>query len=364
MHHDHSSTSLPRGGVQPVSGWPLPAFGTLDAASPGFLWQTMQMRPLWRQAVFLAMSAGLMERPVEFLARSIGEVEPDAAWANVLAELAATLRLMKPREVVEGAIGACPDGLLGALDKLGFEPMSPEGYGRLTSFFRNPTARKRRKVVEQIAHLDEDRLLAIEALDEVLLTPTIAMRAGRSRDAVRLNAQVAAARLLCSGVSDQDLRVAIEADNGRLGRDWFSKLLSRRADRLLPLDHPTDGDAEFERVTPFNRRRFGEAFQNCLGRHDMLLGRFLSGTWAMVAWAPAQVLVETTLSTDSSWLLTGLHAHANGRVTRATIERVAARLGPLGVKCFLAAKPPEELAAVRDALGAWDHAMVDVINLG
>lgn len=362
--HDHSPIVLPRGGLQPICGWPLSAFGKLDSVAPGFLWQAMKARPRWRQAVFAALAIGADERPLDFLRAAQGDFEEPDSWAEMLSELAATLRIMKPREIIEAAFGACPDGLLGSLDKLGFEAMSPEAYGLLISIFNadSPDDLRRRRVVQQVAHLDEDRLAAIMAIEPTLLSTTIAMRIGRRRDAERLSAQVAVARLTCSTVTDEVLRTAIETDDGRMGNCWFSRLMSSKADRLLPSELPTDGDSDFVRVTPSNRQQMGREFQNCLGRADMLTGRLLGGTWAMVAWMAEKLLVEITLTTDGDWVLTGLHAHANARVTRGAVEKVAERLGPLGVKCFVAARCPPDLNAVRDTFGGWEAPLLDFLD--
>lgn len=367
MHnnHDHSSIALPRGGLQPICGWPLVAFGKLDSAAPGFLWQAMQTRPRWRQAVFAALATGIEERPIDFLRAAQGEFNDPDTWAETLAELAAALRVMKPRQIVEATFGVCPDGLLGSLDKLGFSAMSPDAYAGLISIFTadDPDTLRLRRVVQQIAHLDEDRLAAIQVLDPSLLSTTTAMRMGCRRDADRINAQAAVVRLTCSGVTEDDLRAAIGGDDRRMGNCWFSRLISSRADRLLPSELPTDGYLDFVRVTPANRERMGREFRNCLGSADMLTSRLLGGTWAMVAWMAEKLLVEITLTTDGTWIVTGLHAHANARVTRVAVEKVAERLAPLGVKCFLPARCPQDLNAVRDAFGSWDHAMIDVIDL-
>lgn len=366
MHnnHDHSSITLPHGGLQPICGWPLVAFGKLDSAAPGFLWQAMKTRPRWRQAVFAALATGIEERPLDFLRAAQGEFNDPNTWAEMLAELAAALRVMKPRQIIEATFGVCPDGLLGSLDKLGFAAMSAEAYAGLISIFTGdgPDLHRLRRVVQQIAHLDEDRLAAIMALDPSLLTTTTAMRIGRKRDADSINAQAAVVRLTCSNVTDDDLRAAIGGDDGRMGNCWFSRIISSRADRLLPREIPTDGDSDFVRVTPANREKVGREFQNCLGRADMLTSRFLGGTWAMAAWMPEKLLVEITLTTGGDWVLTGLHAHANARVTRGAVEKVAERLSQLGVKCFIPARCPPELNAARDALGGWELPLLDFLD--
>lgn len=58
--------------------------------------------------------------------------------------------------------------------------------------------------------------------------------------------------------------------------------------------------------------------------------------------------------TDIGWMLTGVHGHANGRVSRHVLEAVKERLSSLGVLCALPARPKGDLALVTGAFSRID----------
>ena len=67
-----------------------------------------------------------------------------------LAHTARALVVSKPRQIIQALFGAVPDGLLGALARLGPQPLSdPSLYRELFALFAHPMHRARANLLRQ-----------------------------------------------------------------------------------------------------------------------------------------------------------------------------------------------------------------------
>jgi hypothetical protein len=329
----------PRAAPCALVGWPLEAALVLDAASGGgFLRATCGSRNHWKQAFSAALAGGLLDNPGLFLRRALGKAT-DGSWAVLTAEVAELLPTMKPRGIVQAALGECPPGYLGALFKLGAEPISKLAYIRLLDLFTSsdPVVSRRRAVLFQLTSLDEGRLLAVEQIDPVLLHPTLMARVRAVDHAHELNHILAAIRVCCSSATDDAIRQSLSSfstgGQGRWVRNWLAK--ADQADTALEIDDP-----EMEVVRPTNVGEVADRFNNCL---RTMMVRLLGGTWAAAVLKPSALILTFARLADERWLLSGVHGKANLPVSTEDVALARAKVGQLGDRFVLAAEVPSSL---------------------
>lgn len=369
-HNDHSQTSaseitMSAGRLQPIAGWPLTYVAVIEGVCPGYLWKLMATRPQWRHAAFAALAQGILDDPEAFLNRVNGWIATHGGtWNEMIAEVGATLLRMRPREIIEAAMGSCPDGYLGLLDKAGFEALAEDNYPRLHTIYAStePAIRSRKRCLEQLPDFQEGYLAAVETLDPVLLSPGIVRRYQGHEAASRLNASVSMIRLLVSNADDTAIRESLEREERRPFPGWFCRWL-QRADQPLPRKLPTDGIECLERVVPATARSIGQEFGNCLGRDpDGLSTQMVSGVMAMLAWREAGLLIEIVQAEDDTWFVRRVHARQNAEVTREHMRSVREMLEPVGIKVMIAKSSPPKLEPLLKELGSWRMPLFDLMD--
>ncbi len=335
----------------PLNGWLLKALVRLEEDAPHTLLFAYKAGALWRNAVAVAFANGALERPENFLLRAHGELDESKAATSLRAQFAQAICTMRPQAIVESALDEVPPSLCGALQKIGFSPLSTaEAYRRLIALLgsTSPVGRARRRVMEQISgcRLTDDILQVVECLDLALLTPTTATQVRDAEEAHRLNASLKAIRRLCSTATDAALRESADAmgiafDARRFARSWFAK-----ADRLEPLGIALDQEPDIVRINPATAEGAGRRWRNCLAgyAHEMAAG-------ALAIFAIENLSVIAVLRrTNAGWLLGGIHGAGNGATSREVVEAVTSRLSDLGVLCI---RPISGDAVVASAVGGF-----------
>ena len=138
-------------------GWSTFMLVELDGLAPGLISRLLTASPMSRQSIFSVLAHRRMER-------RDGAPEPDKDADTALARL---LRDGRARAILAGTFGAVQDGWLGALGRLGGEPMtSVQSYHRLRMIFSDPANAKKAKALTHLQKLDEKTLHVIENLDE------------------------------------------------------------------------------------------------------------------------------------------------------------------------------------------------------
>ena len=339
-----------RGVLRPFEGWALDALGELDRSTPGLLTHAFAATPIWRQSVFLCISAGVIPTPSQFLRMANGE-ESDRSWTSVQQDLAEAWIVMSPRQIVRATLGVIPDGLMGRLAKLGSQPMEAEDYTRLVELLTSttPSMKLRAKTLIQLDRLDADLLAAVLALDEIALTPTVLSRVQDGREAGRLNRCIAAIRLISTGATDEAMRQSLNRQsfcNHAFVQGWISK-----ADRLPVIHEPLDNHPELERI--IDGAAAGREFSNCL-RHKT--GQLVSGIWGAWVWRPGR-LIATVTSCLEGPLLSGVYAPGNREPPKEHVRQLKGLLRELGVLCFTRKDVPEELSIL--TMGEFSRFVLD-----
>lgn len=325
---------------RPLSGWLVEPAMILDEASPGFLRQTCRSKPIWRQCFAAILAAGLLSHPALFLRRLHGvPVEAERSWSDLLQEVAEVLPVLQPREMIMAGMESCVDGYLGALAKCGPKLLSRDAYVRLFDLCTgaDPMTRRRRRVLEQLASLDEGQFEALTRLDPILVVPVVVNRIHSREQADSLNDMLAVIRACCTTATDDSIRQSLSSFVAGGARRWARNWVERMDIGVSSL---IIDDPEFEVVTPGTAARVAERFRNCL---KSMRPRMLTGTWAAAVYEPASLILTFVKLADNRWLLTGSHAVANGVVSPVLHQEVRKRVLSLGDRFIVPAETPPEL---------------------
>ncbi|MCR5879872.1 hypothetical protein [Phenylobacterium sp. J367] len=283
----------------------------LDGLASGVLRRLLRSSPLVRQAIFAA------------IAHTMDRNEQEAEL------LAQALCVGRARHVLDSAIGGVPDGLMGALERIGSTPLPrADHYKALVALFASPEKRDRTRCLQHCGEITSLTIDAVTHFDPKWLHPNVLRGATSLRD---LSDFLEALRLLQSlpnGPSDEAVHRAIANMHGRARlQNVIARLMRRSA--AYP-EHPLDADADFRPLrTASDLIRAGRRFRNCLRHH--VLGA-LTGRTAYAVFREQAVLEFRRLQTGG-WLLFEVHGPENDRVprdVRAVIrEACAARSLPM-----------------------------------
>ena len=331
--------------LHPITGWSLKHFGSLDEASPGFLWAAMQASSLWKNACRLAFAHGL---------------HADAGVADPV-HFAVTLRASKPDDIILEALGTLPVGLMGALARVGPDGLcSEESYRRLAAIHSNPASPDRRKaaVLRHLQVIDDEVIAVVDTVRADLLSPTIVSSIPNRTFAAHLNALAAAIEAHCTHASGRAIRRSLEASTpGRRLDDWARGWLER-AD-VFPTP-PFSGDDDVRPLSPADLRRAGRRFRNCLGTK---LGYLLSGQLAFFECVPERAIAVTVKLSDG-WLLTRIHGVGNCRVPEGVQALIRAKFRRRGVRTLEPEKPQTASAPVAMLFDGWGGGLIDLEDFG
>ncbi|MGH1570880.1 hypothetical protein ACRAWG_09655 [Methylobacterium sp. P31] len=343
------------------SQWVLDLSIDLDFACPGFIAATLRFGIQRRQAFFLVLTT-VRERGVNEVARRLRhrEFAPEFRDLEDVALLGrAVVHLRRPRDLVRAVFGGSPDGLLGALARLGPDPIEPEQYRELARLFfsSDPADRRRAKVLGQIegslvgAHIE-----VVNLLDPVLLHPAMVKLLRDEEQVAQLHLAFAYVRAHCSRASDD----AIRASLGRLKPDGrWSDLIRAWAARfdILPCSLDTGGDPTLNVLgSAAALADAGRRYKNCLATkiHEVLIGSLLFVEYLPEALGQPGLICELRRTTQG-YHLEGLFARENRRVRADRACIVRGRLAACGV-AILDHGPGEwsVLNATANALGIVD----------
>ncbi len=346
------SVSLPAGRplprvLRPPSGWTVEPFCKLDEVAPGFLRQVTSSRPQWRHAVAMAVANGLLDHPDRFLERALGE-EPGLPWSDLTARTAKSLLMMSPAAIIDASFGSCPDGLVGALRKLSFEPLSLEAFLALHAVFHDPSLAPQRRTLTQLAHLDEGYFEAIMILDRAILSPVVVRRVRDGRGAERLNALLTSLRRFCSTATDAALTKSVsdlqpDTSTAEWARSWLA-----RADQNVPAPPWSGGDGLIALTSGELLAMAGRSTRTCIRTRvsTMLAGR------AAYYLEPNAGVIACVVRTTTGWLTTQIVGTANGSVLPRVRDSVFDILESNGVPCFRPI-PDEDADAGLRAYSPW-----------
>lgn len=341
-------------------GWTLEAFCILDEAQPGLLRFATSSRPEWRHAVAMAVANGLFDHADRFHETATGEPPEDGPWSSVLSQVATILMIMEPKAIIEASFGSCPDGIVGALRKLDFEPLNRDSFLALHAAFVDPAASVWRKAVMQLARLDQDLFEAACTLDSGMISPSLIMRANSRAGAERFNRQLAAIRRHCSTATEEALMKSLSDLGPDSSTEGWSRSWLARADQNIPAP-PWAGD---ETLVPLNSGELlgkaARATRTCVRTR---IHHVLEGRAAYFLDVESRVIACVVL-TSSGWIATQVVAEGNGVIPPDIQKRVFDTLEANGIACFRPVRHgPNDLGLARHNVWGMGEFEVDEAEL-
>tara|TARA_R110002051_G_scaffold231966_1_gene293812 strand:- start:1839 stop:2942 length:1104 start_codon:yes stop_codon:yes gene_type:complete len=341
------------GSLFPLEGWPLVFAAELETHSPGFLLHALGSKARWRQAFYVFLAVTGLDRAAEFLMRANGS-EFDMPWNSLLDELGQCLRAMRPKDILSASLSEIPEGLGGALSKLGMRPMpSPECYEKLVAVLSDtePAGRQRAKTLLQLVHLDANILDVVLSADPVALIPSIIPQISSTERVQRLNACLTALRSL-AGASDEALRHSLEehATTFRLHefvQSWLPKV------SILPVSCGLEDHPQFERVVPATAAKVGKRYRNCLATK---IPDLLTGVWSAWIWEPGNLVVVLT-AVEQGFVLSGVFAYENAPPPEEHAAQVREVLAKAGIICLNRVPIPDAVKPL--LMRRWDRFELD-----
>lgn len=342
------------GTLFPIEGWPLPFIAELEAANSGFVLHVMSAPAKWRQAFYFFLSVMGLDRASEFLLKASGS-ESDKPWADVLGDLGQALRIMRPKEIVAACLDDIPDGLAGALDKLGLRPMpSPARYQKLVEVLSGGDAvtRQRAKTLLQLSRLDSDVLEIVLVIDPAGLIPVLIPRIGSVERVHRLNMALVALRSI-AGATDEALRHSLESRATMFRLHEFVSGWITKVRKLPPSCAALEAHPEFERVVPGTSAVAGKRFSNCLSTKNLDL---ITGVWSAWIWEPGELVVTLT-EVEQGFVLSGLHGYGNLPPSDEHAAKVREVLAEAGIICLNRVPIPDAVKPL--LMRRWDRFELD-----
>ncbi len=368
-----ASSSANRQNLTPkiYSGWALDRAIILDCACPGLLASTLYFGPARRQAVFLLLASFDWLGQAEIASRFRRAIEdcdaPDRS--DEAATGRAILLLRRPRDLVRALFGSVPNGLLGAMQRLGHDPVgTPETYKELQRLFLSAAApdRHRVKVLGQMSgSLVGAQIEIVSLLDPVLLHPAFVANVYETKQVNELNAALAYVRARCSGANDEAIRSSLSRLKPGDHRSTLYKWWTHRFDRL-PRTLDTRGDPTLVILGSADAlSSAGRRYANCLRSK---VGEVYLGNYVYIEYRPAApepgVIAELRVTTQG-FLLEGLYARKNCKVRPERAATVRRKLAACGVALYdHAPDDPDLVAAAAQVLNQYNFAEPDNTGWG
>lgn len=292
-----------RSGEDALLGWATDRLVQLDALAPGLLARVLTASPRSRQAILMVLATRLLIADGESLGRA-----DDGEDVN----LAFVLREGRAREILTYALGDVPQGLLGALERLGGQPLGTiSSYVKLHGIFATAKHRRKAEALRHVGQITERMLHVLDALDDRWIHAEALKRLPNVVAAKDFNQAVAFAQAVCSKATDEAVATAI----ARLApTSPLSSVVSRfvrRADRFP--SHPITEDDD---IRPLNSARdfitAARRYRNCLAKE--MLDQALAGQVAFAEFRRECIVEFRPLSLGRGWLLYDVHVDRNGLV--------------------------------------------------
>jgi hypothetical protein len=244
------------------------------------------------------------------------------------AELANVLRRERARVVIEHVFGSVEDGLLGALGRLGTEPLpSPGSYAGLHALFRRAEDRKKGDALQHVGQITGMMLRVLDALDPRWVHRETLTRIETTADAIVFNHAVAFAQRVCSRATDEAVADAIARLQPTSTLIGLVQRFVRRADNFPA--HPIQGDGE---VRPFNLAAdflgAARAYRNCLSEKIEVA---LVGRAAFAEFRREAILELRPLADGFGWMLWEVHVARNMPVPSGIKQAAEAKCASLGI---------------------------------
>lgn len=325
-------------------GWATDSLVELDPLAPGLISRVLTGAPMVRQAIFTA------------LATRKQMAADDEAFARILRaaddpDLALVLRDGRARDILDFVFGSVADGWLGALERLGGEPMKrPQSYVNLGSLFTAPEHRKKAEALRHVGQITEDMLSVVAVLDDRWLHHEALKRLPNTVAAKDFNAAIAFAQQVSSRATDDAIAEAIARLTPRSTISVLVQRFVRRADQFPP--HPVAGDLEIRPIkTVRDIIEIARRYHNCILSK---LEEVLTGRVAFAEYRRECIMEFRPLTQNRGWVLMDLHIERNGFISGELAAAARAKCDAIGIPRVGGIKEDENSRRYRRFMRALD----------
>jgi hypothetical protein len=327
-------------------GWLHAMLIGYDEQAPSLLRKTLQSPFARRQAVFAALALEVVEQNHQAILTS----QRDGADST---EFALLLRDGRASDIIPAVYGSLPDGFLGALERVGANPLRPAHYVRLFKIFATGD-RQKANALRHIGQITDHSIQIVDELLPVLVDGKIVSRLESRSKARELSQAFAFIRRVCSTATDDAITNAIRTlpPHATVRSILLRHLI--RADLFPPQPFAHGQDEEVQPLdTAMAMSKAATRYKNCLRRH---LGRVMTGAVAFAEFRQRLILELRPLSTGG-WMLTDVHTVGNGLVAPEDEQAAKDKCASLGVPHIVEAVNTQGWDAVARLTGKWDWAM-------
>jgi hypothetical protein len=327
-------------------GWLHAKLIAYDEQAPSLLRKTLQSPFARRQAVFAALAFEVVEQNHQPILTSKRDGTDRQEFAVLLRDGSASA-------IIAAAYGSVPEDFLGAIERVGANPLRPSHYVRLFSIFAHGDRRKT-TALRHIGRITDHSIQIVDELPSVLMDGKIVSRLDSRANARELSQAIALIRKVCSTATDEAIANAARTLPPHATLRGLLLRYLMRADRLpaQPFAHGQDQDVE-PLDTAMRLSKAALQYRNCLRWH---LGRALIGNVAFAEFR-GRLILEFQPMSDGGWFLNDVHAVANGVVAPEDEKAAKEKCAQHGVPHVVRAASNEGWDAVVRITGKWEWSM-------
>ena len=321
--------------------WALEPIASLG---PEFLhWTTCRASVVRRQVVFGLTAKGWLAEPEGIIAQVAPELLPHAR-----SELSRLLMVGDLPPIIAAAFGACPEGYLSGLNRLGPDAFSEPGlhldFHRLYS---DRSLKDRRRVGQHLGRLTEDRLRMLIELDDALVHGSVLRRDLPVERMREINAALRAVRSASTPNDEQAILAALRESGKQRGIDDLLKSWIRRC-RFPALPFAADEEVGvFPIQDALELMSRSLTYRNC-ARSIHRAVDVICGRAHYVAYEPAGVPTAMAMLlplNTGGWVVEGIYGVGNGHLNTDQKAPLKAWLGSRGVASVSRPVIPDTWAA-------------------
>ena len=293
-----------------------------DGRAPGAIRRLLCSGPARRQAVFAILAAELASERHEQI-MGADDYKDAARRSDIICNGGA-------REVLAELLGRePPDGLKGALERIGLNPMlDPRHYAKLIGFYTDPAARPPREALKYVGEIKPVMIRAVDILPTCLLHANVLTRLTSMTDVHGLVEAVQFAKSVNCRATDEVILEAVARMREETKLEELIARFIRRADRPLATPLPADEDVHPIKsvVTLVGTAR---QFRNCLATERKVVGALLG----RVAYAVlrGEAVMEFLALSNGAFLFVDAHGKRNAPVSPELLALARAKCVAAGV---------------------------------
>jgi hypothetical protein len=348
---------------RPFQGWALDAIAEADKVQSGILRIALSTSSLRRQTMFLVLASLDWVAP-EAMATNFHNLNMEGCPSNasplqVISHALAACRRI--RDLLHAAYGPV-EGLIGALKRLGDDPLPRGFYRDLMSVLTEPEHRVRAKLLMQMPNITAKHLTTLLWLEEPFILKELVERLDPD-DVSRFWTAVRMVNHLSPQMSTDDLVGSIRSlEPGSSLRTWLQNLVRRATE--FPVTLPGLDKAFVPLTTAETIRAKALEYRNCLRSQ---FGEMALGRKCFVEYQPSPVIIELTALSEGRWAcFDKMYGPRNARPNSATRCAILQKLQASGILIYAHHAGVSRWNPVARWLGVHDYdeaALDDLIDL-